>query len=558
MNDVTRSSSEPAPANQKSADHRRFIGGAWATGLGTLVSRILGLARDVATAALLGLGESGVMDALVIAVRIPNLFRRLFGEGALTAAFMPVFVAERERSLSEAWKLTSAVLVWLAGVLLIIVLVAEAFLGIVYLVASDNGVVTRLLGFVAASLPYVISICIASLIAAVLQSLGRFTVPALAPAVLNVCWLAGALFIAPYFAPDKVAQAWVLILCIQVAGLLQIGLQWPSLRAIGFRFHLDWGASRDATRKIGRTVAVVAFGLTITQINTLLDSLIAWFFSTEAGSQARVPWLNVEYPMRAGAASAIHYGERFYQLPLGLLGVAIATAIFPLLSRHAARGDKQQLGSDLTLALRVALFTSVPAGVGLVLIADPLAQLLYAHGTFTTEDAARTARMIVAYSSAVWAFCSVPVLVRGFYAHGNQLAPVRIGLITMACNVLLDFTLIWWIGEIGLAASTATAAVLQFVLLVAVFHWRYRTLDWSPLIWSAVRTVGATLVMGMVVSAVLAYSPAAGTWRSSAIQLVVAVFAGILVYWAIAVSCRSAELRLLVGFRRGKGDEEIP
>ena len=202
MNDLAANSPDPPASSRKSDDHRQFIGGAWATGLGTLVSRILGLARDIATAALLGLGESGVMDALVIAVRIPNLFRRLFGEGALTAAFMPAFATERERSLADAWKLTSAVLVWLVGVLLVIVIVAEACLGIVYLVARDHPSVTLLIGFVAANLPYVIAICIASLIAAVLQSLGRFTVPALAPAVLNVCWLAGALFIAPFFAPN--------------------------------------------------------------------------------------------------------------------------------------------------------------------------------------------------------------------------------------------------------------------------------------------------------------------------------------------------------------------
>lgn len=530
------------------SEHRRFIGGAWTTGLGTLASRVLGLLRDIATAALLGLGETGVMDAFVIAVRIPNLFRRIFGEGALTASFLPVFASEHERSAALGWKLASAVLVWLSGALAVVVLVLEMLLAVAWLWAREIPSVSLVIGLVAANLPYVMTICIASLFAAMLQSLGYFALPALAPTLLNICWLAGAWWIAPTLSSSKVAQAWILVGCIQIAGLLQIFVQWPALRSVGFRFNFDWQASRESAKKIGRAVAAVAFGLTITQINTLLDSLIGWVFSAPPGAEVRMEWLGgVAYPLTSGAASAIHYGERFYQLPMGIVGFAIATAVFPLLSRHAARGDRQLLGSDLTLALRLTLFISVPAGVGLMLIADPLARLLYQHGSFSADDATRTGRMIMAYSSAVWAFCAAPVVVRGFYALADQQTPVRVGLITMAFNTLLDFSLIWWVGEVGLAVSTALAAILQLVMLVIAFSVRYGSIDWSDLGFSAIRTVFGSAVMAGAVFMLLHRTavPEAAVGRAALLLGAIAVGAGI--YGMVAWLTRAAELRLLLG-----------
>ena len=529
-----------------SSDHRRFIGGAWITGLGTLASRVLGLMRDIATAALLGLGASGIMDALVVAVRIPNLFRRLFGEGALTASFLPAFAAERERSVDDGWKLVTAMLVWLTAVLTGIVLVAEVLLAIGWFWAGENRGVSLLIELVAANLPYVVSICVACLLAATLQALGRFAVAAWAPTLLNVCWLSAAWLVAPRVTSDKSIQAWVIVASIQLAGVLQALVQFPALRAAGFRFVYDWQSSRASVLKIGKSITVVAFGLTITQINTLLDSLIAWVLAAAPDGPAHVSWLGgVPFPMQAGAASAIYYGERFYQLPLGILGFAIATAVFPLLSRHAATGDHRQLGADLTVAIRVALFTSVPAGAGLVLLAGPMAQLVYQHGSFSADDAARTARMIATYSTAVWAFCTTPVVVRGFYAHGDQRTPMRIGLAVVIVNVLLDFSLVWLLAEVGLAISTALAAVLQWAVLMAVFQRKYRSLDWSALARSTVQILVATVAMSVAVLATLQRLPPRTTWFSQASAIVAAIAVGVGVFGAAMGMLKSPELALL-------------
>lgn len=536
----------PAPSPQRS-DHRRFISGAWITGLGTLASRVLGLLRDIATAALLGLAAYGVADALVVAIRIPNLFRRIFGEGALTASFIPAFATEYEQSADDGWKLATAVLVWLTLVLTAIVLIAEIILGVAWLWARNSPSAALLISFIAANLPYAITICVASLLGATLQAVGRFTVAAWAPTLLNICWLIAAWFVAPGVSDDRVVQAWVIIGSIQLAGLLQAIVHLPALRNAGFHFAYDWQSSRAKVKKIARSIAAVTLGLTITQINTLLDSMVAWLLATAPDGPTSATWLGgIAYPMRSGAAAAVYYGERFYQLPVGILGFAIATAIFPLLSRHAAKGDHRLLGADLTVALRVALFTSIPAGIGLVLIADPLARLIYQHGEFTAEDAARTARMIATYSIAVWAFCTAPVVVRGFYAHRDQVTPMRIGLVAVFVNVLLDFTLVWPLAEVGLALSTALAAMLQLVLLTFVFARRYRSLNWQSLARSIAQIVAATAAMSGTVIAILRSLRPEADWSTQAVHLALAIAAGAGVFVVISWIIGSEELSLLL------------
>jgi putative peptidoglycan lipid II flippase len=447
-----------------------WIGGVWATGLGTLASRVLGLVRDMATASLLGLGETRVMDALAIAVRIPNLFRRVLGEGAMTASFVPRFAAVRAADMETGWKLLSTVGVWLAAVLLAITTVMELFLALAWWWLRHDAGWSLLLQLVIGCLPYIITICIASLAGAALQAVGKFSVAALAPTMLNVCWIIGAWWLAPAISHNPITQAWVLVACLQVAGVLQIAVQWPALRQAGFRFDYDWVATGAEVRRIFAAVATVSLGLAVTQINTLFDSVLAWTLAAPPpstnGAASGIAWLGgMAHPLQTGAAAAIHFGERFYQLPLGLIGFAVATAVFPLLSRHAARGDDRSLGHDLSLAARITLFASVPAAVGLVMLAHPIARVVYQQGAFTAEDTARTARMIATYCLGVPWFCLLPVLSRGFFALGDPRTPVRVGVAAMVFNLLGDVVLIWPLAEVGLAVSTVLAAAVQAMVL---------------------------------------------------------------------------------------------
>ncbi len=527
-------------------ERRTVLAGLRVTSLGTLASRVLGMIRDMATASLLGLSSGGVMDTFVVAFRIPNLFRSLFGEGALVASYLPALSAELEKDRTAAWRLASATLTWLAIVLAGLVLVGEAICGAAWL--ADGSADTRLLaGLSGVLLPYLVFICLAAQAAATLNALGHFSVPALAPTILNLCWLAGAWFVAPWFAPDKQAQAYVLAWAILVAGVLQFAVQWPMLRRLGFRFEYDFAASRTAFWRIVRAMAPVTLGLTVTRINTLLDSLMAWGLAAAPGTGGRIAWLGgaVRYPLTQGAAAAIYYGERLYQFPVGILGIALATAIFPLLSRHAARGDRRQMGADLTFGLRLVLFLGLPASAGLMLLAEPLARLLFERGQFTADDTARAARMIACYASGVWAYCALPVVVRGYYALGDLTTPVKVAVGAVALNVSLNLLLIWPLAEAGLAVATAVSAIAQIVVLSAVFSRRLAPIDWPVLARSAWRTALTTLAMAAAGSAVLGATWPAGDLVGKLAQVSLPVAAGAAVYFAAAWLLGGGELKAI-------------
>src|SRR6185312_894541 len=434
-----------------SVERSQLFAGLRVTSFGTLASRLLGMVRDMATASLLGLSGDGVMDAFVVAFRIPNLFRRLFGEGALAASYLPVLSAKLEQNRQAAWQLASVTLVWLAVILAGAVVIAEGVCAAAWWLYGDVPGMKLLLGLSAVMLPYLFFICLAAQVSGTLHALAHFSTPALAPTLLNICWLAAIWLVAPRLTDNKELQAYVLACSVLVAGVLQLAAQIPALGRLGFRFDYNWQAGRDGLRQIVGSMGPMVIGLAVTQINTFFDSLLAWGLSAPADGAERIAWLGgAAYPLEQGAAAAIYYGERLYQFPLGLLGMAVATVIFPALSRHAARGEHDRLGEDLTLGLRLVLFLGVPAGAGLTLISEPLARLLFERGEFTAEDTARVASMIRCYGIGVWAFCAAPVIVRGYYALGDRTTPLKAGIVAMALNVGLNLALVWPMAEAGL------------------------------------------------------------------------------------------------------------
>ena len=337
---------------------------------------------------------------------------------------------------------------------------------------------------------------------------------------------------------------------VLVSGVLQFAIQLPALRRAGFRFEYNWSQCRDAFWRVGRSMLPITLGMAVTQLNTLLDSLIAWGLSADDAASRTVWWLGdaVGYPMQTGAAAAIYYGERFYQLPVGILGVAIATVVYPLLSRHAARGDKHLLGADLTLALRLAWFTALPAGVGIMLVAQPLTRLLFERGEFTADDAARAARMIAAYASGVWAYAAIPVLVRGFYAAGNRTTPARLGLIAVGVNLALNLTLIWPLAEIGLAVATSIAAGVQVVLLAATFSRSGSQLAWNELGPTLAKSAIAVATMVLAVEGVEYFYPARveASRLQQAMQVSLLIGAGAVTYVSTSWLLGMSELGLLL------------
>ncbi len=487
-------------------DRRQFRQGFWATTLGTLVSRVLGMLRDATTANLLGLAAGGVMDAFVLAFRIANLARRLLGEGALATSYLPVLTAELERNREAALSLAATMLTRLAGVLTLLVLAGEAICGLLW-ISSSPGDGRLLVGLTAAMLPYLWFICLAAQLSATLQALGKFRLPALAATLLNLGWLAGAWWVAPHVAQTAAGRAYALAGSIVVAGALQAAIQLAALGRLGLgglranAWPRSDEQSRIAWQKIVRPMAPIALALSVTQISTLIDSSLAWLLTRPADGSAIIAWLpgDVTYPLRAGATAALYYAERFYQLPVGLLGVAAATVIFPQLSRHAARGDRTALAGDLSAGLRLVVCLSLPAAVGLMLLAEPLSRLILQHGAFDAADVTRTAATTRAYAAGVAAYCALPLLLRGFYAVGDARRPLYAAALALAINTLLDLILAWPLGESGLALATAISSLVQLLLLAVSFSRAHAALDWRGLAGSTLKATLATAALAVMV-----------------------------------------------------------
>jgi putative peptidoglycan lipid II flippase len=503
----------------------------------TILSRMLGMVRDIATARLFG--TSLVMDAFAFAFRIPNLARRLFGEGALSAAFLPVFSRVWERSRGgdqvSAWQLATAVFTLLTVVLSGLVLVGEAGLWLWSRFGSVDEQSRLLLGLTAVMLPYLVLICLAAQVTAVLHALGHFTIPALVPVVLNLCWIGSIFFVDPLFEPNRVQQAYALAVCLLAAGVLQLGLQWPTLVRLGYRVRLNWQQSWPGVREILVSMLPVTLGLSIMQLNTLLDSGIAWMFSNAAG-----------YPLRMGTVSVLYYSERGYQFPLGVFGVALGTVLFPLFARHAARGEIDHLRDDLSLALRLVLVIGIPASVGMVLVAEPFTDLLFRGGDFTDDDVQRTSRMLVGYGLGVWAYCGVPVLYRAFYALGERVAPLRVGLAASLLDMVIKLVLIWPLGELAFAFSTAFTSVVHVAGLTWLLQARVGRVEWSRLASTAWRTVIAAAVMSAVCYYTLGLFGDAATLTSRLLRLIVPLVISVVTYFVAAWLLGVEEMWLLV------------
>ena len=525
-----------------------LITGTVITSLGTLASRLSGVLREVATSALFGVVGKGVADAFSFAFRIPNLFRSLFGEGALTASYLPVLTGKMENDPQTARHLSSVVVTLLAVLLAVLAAVGELLLGLIWLVWGNSPAVELLTGLSAVMLPYVVLICVAAQLSTMLYAAEHFTVPALAPVALNVVWLIAAWVGYKLFPQNQVAQAYLLAVGVIISGVVQVAVHLPTLRRLGFRFDYNWSSARQGVMQIGRNMTPTFVGLSILQINTFVNSLIAWGLAAAAGGPQTISWLGgVHYPMQQGAVAALYYSDRLCDFTLGIVGLPVAVAIFPLLCRYAARGDHRQMGADMTLGLRLVFCLSIPAGVGLILLAQPITRLVFEHVNFRPQDTVRVAWLIDYYAAGVWANCAWPVVVRGFYALNDYRTPVRVGVWVVGLNLVLNLTLIWTpLAEAGLAISTTVATAVQLFLLMAIFSRRQAPLGWRPLAATSVRAILATLAMAGVVCAVLPHMPSSSRFISQGIHVGVPIVLGMATYCGAYLLLGGRELAMLV------------
>ncbi len=529
-------------------DSRGVIRSAGTVGALTGVSRVLGLARDVLMAGMFG--TSSAMSAFVVAFRLPNLFRALFGEGALSAAFVPVFVETLRRDGREAaWRVARQVFTLTALVLAALTLAGLA--GVRWgLARPDLAERTRLvLSLLQIMLPYMIFICLAALAMASLNALHHFAVPAAAPSLLNLCLIAAVLFVCPRLGEDPSARIAGVAWAVLAAGALQLAVQLPLLARRGMRLRPLFDLSDRRLWRIVSLMGPAALGRAVTQFNVLLDSLLA-------------VWIG------AWAPAALFFSERLIYLPLGLFATALGTVLLPVFSGQAARADPAAMRRTLNHSLRLLLFVMIPAAAGLLALGVPLVELLFQRRAFGAESAVLTARALAFYAPGLVVFSLAKVFVPAFFALQDTRTPVRVGLVIVSANIALSilFMLTWPLSyrHAGIAFATVLAGTAQVLALGVLLHRRVGSPGWRAIGAGAARAAAAAAVMAFaarwVVSAAALRLAAAGRTGTPARAAAVAaaMAAGLLVYAAAAALLRSPELRELGRALARRGGETRP
>ncbi len=502
------------------SDHARFVAPARIIAALTAVSRVLGLVREAAYSYFFGIDP--IFSSFRVAFMVPNLARRLFGEGAMASAFVPVFTEVLERDGRErARELAGSAFTLLGAILLGLMLLIQIGVGTAYLVEASPTLSLTLI-----MMPYMVLICLAGFAGGMLNALGRFTVPAAAPTLLNVALIATLGVGGFALKLDTTSLIFIVAVAVVVAGVAQFGSQVLEMKRAACmpKLNLRW---RDPDlKRILLLLLPMVIGLSAMQLNVLADNLIALFFT----------------PERRGPA-ILGYAHMIYHLPQGVFGIALATAIFPMLSAKAAQRDNAGLARAFESGLRVSLFIALPASLGLILLATPIVQVLYERGKFLSEDSVLVSRTLICYCLGLWAFSIQPILARAFYALQDAKTPVRIGITCVCLNLLLSIGLVFVLQEGGIALATAIASMLQVVWLTAAVRKRLPELELGTVARSAGKTALAVAAMSGFLFWISRGSLVDAVGPGS--MLLVAVPGGVVVFAVVSVVLGCRELKEL-------------
>ncbi len=424
----------------------------------TMISRVMGLVRDVVIANLMGAGAAA--DVFFFANKIPNFLRRLFAEGAFSQAFVPVLA---EYQASDDKTKTRELIAYVSGTLGLLVTIVT----LIGVIASP--VITALFGmgwfldwvndgpsshkFELASLilkitfPYLWFITFVALAGSILNTLGRFAVSSFTPVFLNIAMISAAIWISPNIDQPEIGLG----IGVFLGGLIQFGFQIPFLYREGMLVRPKWGWSHPGVAKIRTLMIPALFGVSVSQINLLLDTFIASFLAT-------------------GSISWLYYSDRLLEFPLGLFGIAIATVILPALSKKHVEQSSGQFASTMDWGVRMVLLLGVPAMVGMIVLAKPMLMVLFMRGEFGADDVNAAAMSLIAYSSGLLNFMLIKVLAPGYYARQDTKTPVRYGIIAMASNMVFNLIFAYFYGYVGLAIATALSALVNAGLLYRGLH----------------------------------------------------------------------------------------
>jgi len=522
--------------------HRRLLRSAGVMSLMTATSRIFGLVRDMSMASLLGTGTG--MDAFRVGNVIPNMLRRLLGEGAMTAAFVPTFAEQaKDGDKEKLWRFVSTFFCTFALVLLVVAALGVALSPLLVDLITQEGGFDAVPGKVELTIslnqlmfPYIFFIGLAAVAMAVLNSLGSFGPPAFTPVLLNlsiiVCGWA--------FASTFVSPAYGFAIGVLLGGLAQFLFQLPFMRRYGVRFRFRISFTDPAVRQVFRLMLPGLFAVGVTQINIFIAT-------------------RVLTGLEEGATAGIYYSDRLMELTLGIFAISVATVILPLLSRQAAAGDKAAMRGTLSMAIRMVAYITLPASVGLIVLREPIVSIVFQRGAFDRRSLELTAEPLIYFSLGLLLFALIKVLAPAFYALKEMKIPVMISAGDMVLNVTLCYILSVFMGNSGIALALSCGAALNVTLLLIVFVRRHGRLRFGEIGASLTRIAAAALAMGLFcwgAAEWLGLAAMPSGWTKIGLTLGT-IAAAVLVFAAIGRLLRVRESAELISmFRRRNAERE--
>lgn len=501
----------------------------------TLASRVLGFARDVVFARLFGAGAG--MDVFVVAFQIPNFLRRLFAEGAFSQAFVPVLSEYQARGSHAEVKAMADRVAGTLGVALFLVTLVGIVAAPLFILLFAPGFAGETAKLALASemlrltFPYLFFISLTAFAGGILNTYGRFGVPAFTPVFLNLVLIGAAIWLSPRFEEPILGLA----IGVFIAGVVQLAFQLPFLRAIGLLPRPRWGWSHPGVRKIGRLMLPAILGSSVAQINLIVDRVIASFLVT-------------------GSISWLYYSDRLLEFPLGIFAIALATVILPGLSRRHAEQSMAAFSATLDWALKLVAVIALPAAVGMFLLAGPMLATLFQYGEFTAADTRMASFSLMAYSVALVGFTLVKVLSPGYFSRQDIRTPVRVSIRAMLVNIALNVAIVVPMVQLGIPGAHAGLATATGIAAVYNASALYRGLrstgiyvpgdGWRPL---ALRVLLANLAMAAALFLVAGPLDGwlAAAWHERTLRLAACIGLGIVVYIAslLALGLRPGHLR---------------
>jgi putative peptidoglycan lipid II flippase len=517
------------------AVERQVVGALGSIGSATLVSRILGFVRDMVVA--LAFGAGPVTDAFFVAYRIPNILRRLLAEGALSTAVIPVFTEYAAvHSRDELRRLVRATLG--VGLLTLVVTTLIGIAAAPWILraiapgfTSDAAQEALAVHLTRVMFPYLVLVGLSALAMGALNAENRFFASAVGPAVSNVGMIAGVALLAPHLDPPILALA----LGVLAGGVAQVIVQLPELARVGLLVTPSWEPRHPALPRIARLLVAAVFGLAALQVMVMVNTALA--------------------SLLPGAVSFLYYADRVMEFPLGVFGIALASAALPAMSRQAAEGDTRGLAGTLNFALGLAVYICVPATVGLLVLRMPITRVLFERGRFTPTDTIATAQALSGYAVGLVAFAASRITAQAFYAVKRPGIAVRVGALSVGVNIVAAVALIGPVGHAGLAYASSVGALANLLGLLWMARRRFGRLGGRALLVSCLRTTAAAIPLGVWCWLAL---PVLGVRRGFAVDvglLLVTIAVGALVFFVASAALGSPERRSLMRLGAGRRAE---